>query len=523
MKKIYFISLLCAAVMFVSCGKKTTNLENSIPNDAVTVMRFDIKSLLSKADCNLLENPKVKTMIEKGMSKMTDAKKKVFNNFVKNPNSLGIDVIGDAYFFMNGQIMGFVMSVNDAKKIYNNFTAIDKQFEQMIETKNGVYSLSNIDDDSGTTIMWDKSKFLLLIPYGRNIFTDNADSTDLSEYFNLTPEKSIVSDKNYQKFASSKSDISTYYSYSNYGKMMNNLLNDRIDRMDGDSDGQADLLKQVMAVYENFNGVSVAINCNFDKGAINSKMQMLYETAEVEKKITELYDNSQTKLSGEFLKYVPQNPLLLLATDFDGEKVLAAIDKLNLTSLIDLAAEKTQVDIKKLIGSINGDVQLSINNISFDNGNLLADGSMFAKLSNPDFIKTELDKLSAIQSTGFDSSKFGVKGDVFYFISDDNAKKMFETGGTENPLIKKIKDQPMFLYGDLSGLKESIQPLYEQNFQLKMFQPTIDKGLSLITTFEGKQVDKNNMELTVNFADKKQNSLKQIFCFIEDVISVIPQ
>ena len=522
MKKNYFISLVFAAVMFVSCGKKAIPLENFIPNDAIMFMRVDVKNLVLKADNNLFENEKIKLLLEKEKVNLdNNVQKKIFDNFIKNPNSLGIDVVGDAYFFMNSEVVGFLMSVNNAKKIYKNIIAFEPDFRQLIIKEKGVYT-AQISHEDGVKIVWDNGKIMLLVSIGGEYDTD---------YFNLSAEKSIISDVNYQKFIASKSDFSTYYSYTNYGKLIRKMMGMLSAFAELDENFEMPMqfvfLEKMSSIFD---GISVIMSCNFETGKIAVKTQMLYATTEDEKRFAEFYNYFDVRLTGEFFKYIPQNPLFLLAMNFDGEKILAMFEKFGLTSLFDnllgkLAEDKGfSIDYKMLISGIKGDVMMSIKNtrVNTDNHSFSTAVSVavFAKLSNPDAVKMITKNIMkkvgiAPQPNGSyilgKEEVVGIKDDFFYLVTKGFDEK-------ENNLTEKIKDQPVFLYGDLSGLNETIKEIP----QLQMFSYIIGKGLMLVENYESNYIDKNNFEITVNFTDKKENSLKQIFGFINEATATIP-
>ena len=510
MKKFYLISLVCAAMMFVSCGKKAT-LENSIPNDAVMVMRFDVKSMIAKSEYNLFDNQLIKVAVEGMKLALKEPQKNLLDNFLKDANSFGINIKGDAYLYMNEQVMGILLSVNDAKKVFENLKTIDPSFEMSITQEKGVYSIGL----GGQKIAWDKEKMMFLINYAQYLGVNQEEI----DYFNLPKSKSIVSDVNYQKFAKTKGDISLYYSMANYANFMKNFAN-----LGGGQDPKVqEMMDKVMTIYENFGGVSVALNCNFEKGKIVASAQTLYATKEDEKRFAEIYDYSGAKLTGEFLKYIPQNPLFLAAMNFDGEKVFAMLEKIGLISFFDeMLTEidedmELELDYKALIKSINGDIMMSFYNGNLTNEAFTAAGSMFVKLKDVAPMQTLIDTINA---SGIGEVKdmpvpvdFGIKDDFFYIVMKGGLVEK------ENDLVKKIKNQPMFIYGDLSDLNEILKPLYEKDADLKMFAGIIGKGLTLVETYESKYIDNNKGEFVINFTDKKENSLKQIFGFIDEIVN----
>jgi len=511
MKKLYFISMVCAAVMFVSCGKKASVLESSIPNDAFMVTRFDVKSMISKSEYNLFENQTIKFAVEGMKLMLTEPQKKLLESFHKDANSFGIDIKGNSYIFMNEQVIGVLFGVNNAKKVFENFKAIDPSFESMITQEKGVYSVS-IED--GVEIYWNKEKMMLLVNYSQYLGVNQEEI----DYFNLPKEKSIVSDVNYKKFSKTKGDISFYYAMSNYMNFIKNLS----DKIESEETARTkEMFDKMVAIYENFSGIALIMHCNFEKGKIVTSAQTLYATKEDEKRFAELYDYN-VKLTGEFLKYIPQNPLFLFAMGFDGEKILAMEEKIGLVSFIDemLAEEFGKVanffDYKALIKSIKGDIVISFYNANVENNNFTAAGSAFVKLNNTDAVKLLLDTLNAkigeVENMPFE---FGIKDNFFYLVMKDGLVER------ENDLMKRIKDQPMFIFGDLTGLNESLKPLYETRPETMAFSGIIGKGLSLVETFESRYIDKDNIEFVIYFTDKKQNSLKQIFGFVDEAINKV--
>jgi len=469
MKKLCFISLVCAAMMFVSCGKKTaTALESSIPKDAMLVARIDIKNLITKADYNLSENQ----ILEEFLTEFDDVGIKNFNNFIKNSNSFGIDVLDTAYLFTDGKVIGLLMSVNNAKKIYKNLKT-GNAYE--IKKEKGVYSATN-DSES---IVWDNNKFMLLV----NEEEDIENEINFAEYFNLPAEKSIVSDINFQKFMLSKSDVSVYISYSNFGNLA--IQN-----------------RHYFKINENYEGISALAELDFENGKIVARSKYLYETAEIEN-IMEKNRSARELISGEFLKYVSQKPLILFVINHNEKKMSYYVKN----DIFNLLLDKAQyffgddVDLKKeFISNIKGDVVVALNNIDYDGFSI----SFFAKLSNANAVKSFIKKVNRAGMFNM-----GVKDDYFYFLSNNHAKKLFAKGA-ENNLLKNCKEQPIFIYGDWSNLKASLPFIYEEYPVVQMFAPTIEKGVLLIENFES-EFTKDNAEFTINFTDKTQNSLKQIF------------
>ena len=113
----------------------------AIPKDVAMVMKVDLKNLARKANYKLMDNSLIKGSVELMKASVNDDKKKMIDDFLKDPNSLGVNIIGDMYFFVTADgTMGGVLSVSDSKKLYDNFLKIDPNFKEMIKIDKGDYS-----------------------------------------------------------------------------------------------------------------------------------------------------------------------------------------------------------------------------------------------------------------------------------------------------------------------------------------------------------------------------------------------
>ena len=131
----------------------------AIPKDVAMVMKVDLKNLARKANYKLMDNSLIKGSVELMKSTVNDDKKKMIDDFLKNPNSLGVNIIDDMYFFVTADgTMGGVLSVSDSKKLYDNLLKIDPNFKEMIKIDKGIYSLKT---NEAYGIAWDKARLVV--------------------------------------------------------------------------------------------------------------------------------------------------------------------------------------------------------------------------------------------------------------------------------------------------------------------------------------------------------------------------
>ena len=96
LKKILF-TLLVAVTVFSSCNQ-SSDLSNAIPADASYVVHINTKSLIEKSQYDIFSNPTVKQGINmyKVMLK-DDSKIKFLDDFLKDANSLGLNLKNETY------------------------------------------------------------------------------------------------------------------------------------------------------------------------------------------------------------------------------------------------------------------------------------------------------------------------------------------------------------------------------------------------------------------------------------------
>ena len=226
--KLIVIAAILVSALFWSC-KDSTELANAIPSDAIVVIHIDTKALLTKADYKPLDNKLIKEALEKEKNTGSERNKAMFEKmeeFLKNPNSSGIDLIDDCYLYTGNTSSGVIWGMKDVKKFKETLTKNFDMPAEMIKAEDGI---SSIDLSSMAKVGWTKDKILIITAsanamYGLG-YNDGPDLTELlKKQLKQTEKESINANKAFAEFAKEKKDISVFYSYDNVAKLWSSTV-----------------------------------------------------------------------------------------------------------------------------------------------------------------------------------------------------------------------------------------------------------------------------------------------------------
>jgi hypothetical protein len=503
------------ALVTFSCVKKDS-LATSIPENAMMVMRVDVKSMAQKAEYNLFENEKIKASLSLLKTAMdNNSQKKLLDDFLKNPNSFGINLLDNAYFFVLADgMVGVVLAVNDAKKLYDNISTVDPSFSQDIAQKDGSYSFIS---HTGS-YAWNKNRFVAVINSGSFMGMDERTTmVDANSFLNLPKTESFAGAEAYKKFSIEKSDIALFYSMKYYA--------DALEHLSSYGGQNPFMFESIKDAYQNYTYSSVVGSINFEKGKIVSKATILFDTPEIEKQYKEL-KSYNSSIAGDLNSFISANPIFCVAAHLEGKNIIEDMNTQKLNAIMDSISEEIDFDLYRIINVFNGDIVISLNHINLANDSMPVSASLFAKIDVA-ALNSLLDSLTVkkpdIKRIGnhFVSDKvfFGFKDDVFYLMTDIDDYQKFIDGGEQNPAMDKLKGQLAFLGGDFKVLKNDILPALAESIYFDI----ANEGLSLIDTYESKALQgSDTFEFVVNFTSKDKNSLASIFKFIDNTINNIP-
>lgn len=544
--KLFLIAAILSLTFLWSC-KDSSELANAIPADAITVIHIDTKSLLKKADYSPLDNKIIKEALDKEKKTENEKTKKTIaqlEDFLKSPNSVGIDLAGDCYIYVNKETTGFIWKMNDADKFKKMLTKTFNLPEEMIEEENGVSTLSLM---GMANVGWSKDKFLVMVPSSSSYIYggERPDYTSLlKKQLTQKADESINANKMFADFSKKQGDISVFSSYDNVAGLWSNM----IGAMSGM--GNANEATALNGIKDLLKGVGAAGYISFEKGEVTAENALLYDSPESEKRYADLAAKLSSELKGDYMKYFSEKPILSFAAGIKGEGVYSSLTDMGIIKMIDEYAgselKEKGIDLKSLIANVNGDISISLNGItkvkktdSYEYGDYeyestKAEISFFAELkdaaSTMNFLKDRISEAASDSSVVMinpTTIALAVDGDRFYLGTANNTlyctnneavyNNISTSANVKNDYAAGAAGKTSFFLASLSPLKNiAIDELGKGDVQLTQL---ITKGIDLLGDFtyttDTKLVGQG--KLIVN--DNSANSLAVITKYIDSVVT----
>ncbi len=502
-KKIYY---LLAALMLVvaSCSKSTDVLEESIPKDAYSVVRVDMKSIIEKSNYNLWENPTVKRAINILKATYDDPKAvKLIEAFEKDANAFGLTLNSEMFVFQSSGVYGWILPVNDAEKLKESLIRLKTFPQKEVKEKDGNF----VVNQDGFSVAWNEEKMVLCT--ATLFVTEGVKRDTISADAFLTQKESILQNKLYAEHRKIKADISTFAAVS--------TTLSQLEKVAGATSKPATAEEKQLA--ENFKGVESGTYLNFEKGEIVGTSQYYYadDTAKQrwEKYQSEIYGT----ISNKYLYLIGERPLLTLASNVNGQKITQVLAAMGLWEVAKTFASGFPSDqIQSVLNLLKGDILLSLNGISRNQeaeflGSPKVRLAMAADLHSPQaadtliqqFIASEYGTLVEKNADGF--YEFPMNGNTILFGVQNGT---FSLTVGDNPPAKvsadKIVGNRSYAYSDWQEVCNVIA-LYTQ--EQAWMTPIID-FLRVVENIEGSDSAEKGNRLTIRLVNKEQNSLATI-------------
>lgn len=535
MKKINSLYLILAiTLLFTSCQKNDNTLIDLIPTNSSFVGYFDTKQMAEKADCNLFETPTVMQGINfaKAMIKNPESIKAI-DDFVKDPNSIGMDFKGVFYVFSNIETTGVVFSVNNADLLKTNFKNISELSNSDIESENGIYYYNPIGNS--IIVCWDNARFLMLFNSGNNI--DNSGKLDIKdrafELFKQTGNNSLNQNDSFKKFMSNKADIAYYSSTAGLFSLAN-IANDKIKNL---LDGDLDFIKDINS------GTYI----NFNKGAINFNTKLLFANAKSENK----YNEFQSKMSGVIneknLPYIPSSSALAMTFNLNGRNIYDFIEKLGLDELIDEQMSFSRSELlEALADNTKGNITFNLigfsDNANKDNHHFSYDYyedivplfSLFSKqidggilmksikeILHDEDIKDEKNGNISVVKNNI-KFYFGLSNDNFFVTNDENTyQRIIGNENQYNNYYNSLTSKSISIVeGDFDFFKTLVNSYSTANDpKIYVVVKFMETFLSLFESYSFGTTTSGSATGEIIMKDKSQNSLNSICKEIDSQLS----
>lgn len=203
MKK-FFLGLLSAVMMLVvavscsSTGDRTFG--NCIPDDAIAVVKMNVKSLFDKSA--VADMPEYKEAMEVLEMSIPSEMKDLYDKIMENPAESGIDINHPAVIAVNGPLLAakaeVILRVADRQKVTNLLETLDTESVLDIVEESGCTHVNT--GEKNVDVAYDDYFFILTA-------TDRKTAPAASSYLNLKEEKSLASNENAADFVKAGEDI----------------------------------------------------------------------------------------------------------------------------------------------------------------------------------------------------------------------------------------------------------------------------------------------------------------------------
>lgn len=530
-KSILF-GILAVMLIFTSCNK-SDDLTNVIPSDAVYIISVDNAALIKKSEYDIFKNQTIERGINMAKAFVKDQEQvKLIDAFLKDANSLGLNLKNDVYMYTTYKVYGVVMGVNDASKFKNTLLVSTAIKEDQLTEEGGIYVVS---PEKNVCLVWDDSKLLLLA----NIATAFGSDEEIDivavakKQLKQTAENSINTDKSFVAFSKKKTEISAFYRSAGLEEFME-LATSKNNQLAG-----FDFKKYI----QEFKGVSAGLYGSFDKGAIVFDSEYYYDTDADKARFEKLVSQYVGVLNDDQLKYFAAEPLFLATANVKGESACQNLKDFGVFDLYSEMMDSTTVStVENVLSKVNGDVTFAITGLNSDASKnidqdqkaaseLIPQMVFFADVTDSEYIvnliKDNFGENAPVKtitpsvfSFAYDSANtvyFGVVNNLFFMTNIESMYNNLSTEGLKSPFQANVKGKSMYVFGDLEILKASL----EKN-ELGVSDKNIVILTGLIAPFSKYEMSvSDNMASSgrLELVNKDQNSLKTICGEIDRLIN----
>jgi hypothetical protein len=517
-------------VLLGSCGKKSNV---PVPEDAGMVIHINGASLHSKLSWDEFKQGELYKMAKE------EIRDELAQKILDNPDSSGVDIKSDAYFFMrsrgNNSYAAFTANLKD-----------DKAFTRMIEKagigreimKEGDLSVITLGNDAVLT--WNSNRFVLIgdaggfnrSAYGggsRGNLTKDSLKMFAREIYDIKGSKSIASNS---KFSSMINDGGDAHFWVNSGAMYS-----------GGAMKEALTLLPKLTTF--IQGNYTASTFNFDNGKITATAKSYYN-----KELGELYKKFTMKNVDEAaLKKIPAGDVAAVFTlNYPPEGLKEVLSMIGVDGLANAYLSQLNYSIEEFVKGNKGDIILAVSDFKFAPHEVsypMGSGSMTTTVSKPEVKvlfansvkeKASWDKLLTIlhekvASEGgvaaqaiIDKVPYKLSNDWFVAGNDSTYIHSFGSASTNHAFIDKIKGHPIAGWIDIQKFINGARPTLEKDSASALAAEESVKMWQDIVFYGGeKDGDAIISYGEVNLVDKNTNSLKQLHNYLGKIAAIMQE
>jgi hypothetical protein len=511
------ILVVMLVVLFASCSQKASV---PVPEDAGLVFHLDGASLSSKLSWDEIKQGEA---FKKAYEEADDSLMKTIMNDIEQT---GIDVKGDLFFFLTSRGRGSYATITCGIKDEAKFKAMVAKVKknEAIVVQDGL----SIVKDNDNVLTWNSDRMVFV--GDASDFNDNSImhgephrySVDslmnfAKAIYSLEKKNSLADDKRFSSMMKEKGDAHFWMNASSmYGNSLPAMF----------------ALTKASLLFE---GNASAATINFTDGQITFDAKSYYN-----KELSKIYEKfGEENLDESMLKKIPsQNVAAAIAIKYPPEGLKEFLTLLGVDGLLNMFLAKENYTIDDFVKANKGDILLSVSDFEVKSVEKPIDASdptgpktmhetpeakiIFATTIND---KASFDKLVGLITSQINkagkvkeiASKIPTKitSDLFVAGNDSAAVHAYGTTTTDHVFISKIKGHPMggfldiqkFINGARTGFATDSVAVLMADESLKYWQDII---------FYGGEIKDGaaTSHIEVNMVDKKTNSLKQLYSFI---------
>lgn len=506
--------LLGCLFVFSSCRKEqeNENYMHALPSDVSMVLSLNLENLAQKADLSTLITPEMTANMISSLQKGAKAETSLLmEKIVKDPTELGWDLSKEMFVFVNAKknSVGFLSAIKDETKVRSWVDALKKE-GAVEEIKSGDVTVLS-EKRTGAVCAFSKIAFLFL--GGSNpVMAAGTLQSDAEILLKQTGDAGLFANESFQYFLSERHDMNVWFSLANYPDELTALYKSMFPDMDMSS-----------IVYNGY--------IQFEKGNIEIKGRNVVTDPETEKLLKKYNEQITGKMSGKFLNNMPDNMWLSMGGHVkNGKVMMEMIGKSPIMKqyLALVTKGDMNIDIEKLISSLNGDILLGVAQPA--EKTLLVPNIVLCMQASDNSLAEVVKTLFETKSIPYEqispnNYKFSIPGidlkvywgyrnGVFYAMNDDAVYTAFIEGTAANSAFTGSAEANMFKDSYSAFLFD--MPRFIDAFQeilLSKAAPILPV-LSKIQRIEA--VQDNTMESVANIrlTDDSENSLKVLISLI---------
>ena len=498
--------LTIVALFMTSCTNKydTTSL---IPENAIAVFDIRLGQIWEKGDIDNIQKLETMKMLLNEFKNEDRNAYKIVKGILDDPKSTGLDLKKDICCYVDGETNIVVMADIDNQSTFSDYIeeTCDKiNIDLDIDKKNGTHIAMIKGSDDHAALAWDQKKAMVIINLIGDLSASSIDQMMNAEYRN-----SIEKNEQFMKYWSNRGDISAWCSFEN---LLKKLPKKDLREFDGLN-------------IEQLKDGSIYANLSFNPGNITLHSEILGID-------NDNFNDILGSFNSDLVKYMPQKTMIAGSMAINIMKVLELVESQDifdyeyhkeLDEELDKKIDGTNITPRDLLNSVGGSAIASLYDLETDSRvgyrPLFAIAIDIKNNKNVDQIFNMLES-NGIESRGGyysipnnDIPLFLARNSEAVFLTDDQtAATNFVNGGYSNSISSTTKD---IKNGNYFFVNLNIND-YPSTIADKMPNDIRSVIGNFLTSFEVFYRDDPSVDLILNFAEKRQNSLAVIINFIND-------